>query len=233
MSPSTSEAKKRVRSILTYVPLRMRAARATSQASTAKIDNFRLEVPPGVFHPRFFYSSRILAKELRRLDLRGKRVLDMGTGTGILGLVAARQGATVLAVDVNPEAVKAATANASLNHMADHISVQLSNLFDGLGSERFDLIVWNPPFYPRPAEDLARAAWDGGDSYDVIRRFAASAEEHLQPAGTCLLILSGDMNIPFIVDMFSRYFLYSSAVKTHRRLLESFEVHSFSPQVRP
>lgn len=232
MSPSLHDSKKRLRSILTYVPLKMRAARATTRTSMVTIDGFTLKVPEGVFHPQFFYSTRILLEELGRVDLNGKQVLDMGTGSGILALAAARRGARVLAVDVNPAAATAAATNAEANGLVARVSVRTSDLFSGVGDEKFDVIVWNPPFYPRAPLNAARAAWDAGDSYDVLRRFAASAALHLRPGGRCILIFSSDMNIPLIVDMFAPYGFRSSILDTYRRFLESFEVHSFSLRER-
>jgi len=228
MSSSLHNSKKRLRAILTHVPLRMRASRATGRTSIVTIDGFTLKVPEGVFHPQFFYSSRILIEELRRIDLAGRQVLDMGTGSGILALAAARRGATVLAVDVNPAAAKAASANAEANGLAGRVSVRTSDLFAGVGDEKFDVIVWNPPFYPKPPLHPARAAWDAGDSYEVIRRFAASAASHLHRGGKCILIFSSDMDIPMIIGMFTLHGFRTSTLNTYRRFLESFEVHSFS-----
>jgi methylase of polypeptide subunit release factors len=66
---------------------------------------FRLVVRPTVFHPRWFITSEFFAYFMGRLDLSGKRVADVGTGSGILALAAARAGAAhVTAVDVNPKA---------------------------------------------------------------------------------------------------------------------------------
>src|SRR5439155_16068815 len=61
---------------------------------------FRLIVRPTVFHPRCFITSEFFAAFIGRQDLNGKRVADVGTGSGILGLAAARAGAaSVTAVD--------------------------------------------------------------------------------------------------------------------------------------
>ena len=232
MIPSLHESKKRLRSLLTYMPLRIRASRALARTSLVAMDGFTLKVPEGVFHPQYFYSSKILLKELHQLDLRDKYVLDMGTGSGILALAAASQGAAVLAVDVNPLAAKAAAVNVAANGFGERVFVRASNLFDQIGDKKFDLIVWNPPFYPKPSVGPPQAAWDAGDSYEIIRQFAATAGDHLRPDGTCTLIFSNDMDIPLIVGVFAFHGFRSSVPKTYRRFLESFEVRSFSLQDR-
>src|SRR5215510_15826315 len=82
-----------------HLILKRRTTRVTRAAG------FRLIVRPTVFHPRCFITSEFFASFIGRLDLSGKRVVDVGTGSGILALAAARAGAAhVTAVDVNPRA---------------------------------------------------------------------------------------------------------------------------------
>src|SRR5438128_1701415 len=77
---------------------------------------FRLTVRPTVFHPKFFISSEKFAEFIDTLDFTGKRVCEVGTGTGILALAAARSGAElVVATDINPNASLSANENARGN----------------------------------------------------------------------------------------------------------------------
>ena len=69
-----------------------------------------------IFHPRYFLTSAFFAQFVLKLDLCGKRVADVGTGSGILALAAAQAGAaSVLALDINPNAAQAAAENAHAN----------------------------------------------------------------------------------------------------------------------
>ena len=73
------------------------------RTTVARVAGFRLTVRPTVFHPRYFLTSEFFANFLSDIDLTGKRVADVGTGSGILALAAARAGAaSVVALDINP-----------------------------------------------------------------------------------------------------------------------------------
>jgi len=123
----------------------------------------------------------------------GQRVLDMGTGSGVNAVLAARQGARVVAVDINPRALEAATANAERNGVADLVEVRFSDVFsDVLGA--FDLIVFDPPFrWFRPRDLVETAMTDEG--YRTMTRFFRQARNHLSPDGRMLIFFgtSGDL----------------------------------------
>lgn len=118
----------------------------------------------------------------------GDRVLDMGTGSGSLALIAAKKGADVLAVDLNPHAVTAVRANAELNGVADRVESRESDVFDAVEG-RFDLIIFNPPFQWFAASDYADVA--GTDAgYQALTRFFRSARAHLTEKGRMILFFS-------------------------------------------
>jgi release factor glutamine methyltransferase len=122
-------------------------------------------------------------------------VLDVGTGGGIQAITAAQKTEVtrVVAVDVNPQALDGAQKNAVSAGVSDKIEFRLSDLFQDV-EERFDYILFNPPYLPtHPGEpgDEAVRAWDGGPTgAEVIRRFLVEAKNHLKHGGRILLILS-------------------------------------------
>ena len=181
-------------------PLGILAGRALRLAYTLtgkhRYDDFRLErvldvpimVIPGVANPKLlrtgaFFASRIDAQ----LVGTGSRVLDMGTGSGVCAIFAARHVRRVVAVDISAAAVRCTRLNAALNHLEDRIDVRHGDLFAPLGSERFDLVLFNPPFLLGSPKDDRDATWR---SNDAARRFAAGLGGHLEPSGVALVLLS-------------------------------------------
>src|SRR5688500_18573247 len=83
---------------------------------------FCFPAPPTVFQPILFKTGEYFAEFIGGLDLRGRRVADVGTGSGILALAAARAGAShVIALDINPNAARAAAENARINGLGDRV----------------------------------------------------------------------------------------------------------------
>ena len=113
-------------------------------------------VSPDVYAPNPLGLAAIVLDEVRDED----RVLDMGTGSGVNGIVAASRAHKVLAVDVNPAAVACAGDNAERNGVADRVTVQESDLFQN-ASGRFDLIIFDPPYrWFRPRDMFERGMAD-------------------------------------------------------------------------
>lgn len=78
----------------------------------------------------------------------GMRVLDIGTGTGLVALMAAQRGAeSVLAIEIDPEAAGQAHQNAANSPWKDRISVKCADISDFTADSVFDRIVCNPPYF--------------------------------------------------------------------------------------
>ncbi len=158
-----------------------------------EIDGVPLVVLPEVFNPAVFRTGALLARAVADWTPPGSsgevRALDLGTGSGVGAVFAARRGFRTVAVDVNPHAVRCARINALLHRLEERIDVRQGDLFAPVAGERFDLVLFNPPFFRgQPASDLDRA-WRGTD---VLERFAAGLPEALADGGTALLCLSTD-----------------------------------------
>jgi release factor glutamine methyltransferase len=124
----------------------------------------------------------------------GERVLDMGTGCGVSGILAARAGAEVVATDVNPRSVECARANAERNGVADRVHFVVGDLFERVEGD-FDLIFCDPPFrWFRPRDMLERGTAD--ENYRTLRAFMAEAPRRLREGGRILLNFgtSGDLD---------------------------------------
>ena len=213
----------RVRRALQPLVLRYWLDRKSQESVTTRVQGLDLDVFPGVFHPKYFGSSSILAKFVSSLSLSGKSFLEIGCGCGIVALCAARAGATVTAVDINPDAMRCAAANAKRNRM--QIDLRVSDVFSSLCGTTFDVIAWNPPFLPGIPKSLAERAFYGGPNLDVIRKLTSEARMHLNSDGSIYTILSADINIDQVEQLFrEQRFMVSRPVTTRWGLGETMVI---------
>jgi methylase of polypeptide subunit release factors len=157
-----------------------------------RIDGVTLLSLPDVLNPVVFRSGELLARTVAEsplADPSAGRALDMGTGTAVGAVFLARRGWRVLAVDLNPEAVRCARINVLLNRLEDRVEVRQGDLFGPVEGERFDLILFNPPFFRGEPKGLFDLAWR---SPDVMERFAAGVPDALTEDGRALILLSTD-----------------------------------------
>jgi len=139
----------------------------------------------------------------------GDLVLDMGTGCGILGVIAAKKGASVLAVDVNPYALHCARKNAVLNNTRSNIDFVRNDLFACFrDTARFDVILFNAPYLPTEkteGDSWLERAWVGGESGRlVIDSFISEVAQHLKPRGYVFLMQSTLSNVDETIREFKK-----------------------------
>jgi len=135
-----------------------------------------------IYEPR--EDSFLLLKHIK--DYAKGLVLDMGTGTGILVEEASKHADKAIGVDVNKEAIE--FCKNKFNNIKN-IKFKNSDLFSSL-KEKFNLIIFNPPYLPSEpkASDIAL---DGGkQGYEMIEQFLKKAKKHLKKDGKILLLFS-------------------------------------------
>jgi len=135
-------------------------------------------------------------------------VLDMGTGCGILAVLAAEKAESVVAVDVNPYAIECANRNAETNGVKERIDFRHGDLFQQIKqNESFSLILFNSPYLPsEPDEERSwiGKAWAGGSNgRKVIDRFVMDAPNFLAAEGRIQLVQSSLSDVNRTIQMFS------------------------------
>jgi methylase of polypeptide subunit release factors len=182
--------------LLFWLRYRQRHARLCLE----KVNNLTLLVPPQVFNPTLFGSSLFLANYLRQYPrASGSHTLDLGCGSGLLGLTLALAGAKVVATDINPEAVWVSGVNAHINGCDGQYEIRQGSLYQPVAGEQFDLIVMNPPYYAHAPTSLLDQAFMAGPSLETLRGMLVGAAAHLKPEGCMLAVLSS--TIPMTVTL--------------------------------
>jgi release factor glutamine methyltransferase len=160
-----------------------------------RVDGVPLVIFPDVFNPVLLRSGAFLARNLpapvrsNAPDSLPPQALDVGTGSGIGAIFAARLGYQVVAVDLNPEAVRCARINVLINDLDARVEIRPGDLFAPVAGQRFDLVVFNPPFFRGVPSDHLDQAWRAPD---VIERFAEGLGQVLRPDGQARIVLSTD-----------------------------------------
>ena len=142
--------------------------------------------------------TMLLAESIPALP--GASVVEIGTGSGILAIVAALQGATrVRVVDTNPAAVEAAVANAGLNGVADRIEPLAvgASIIPLPPGETVDLVISNPAQLPLPeAAEAHNPYYAGPDGRRMIDAVIDAAPSCLGSGGRLLMVLNSVTDFP-------------------------------------
>jgi release factor glutamine methyltransferase len=159
-------------------------------------------VSPAVLIPRPDTEVLVRLAAARAQQLKAPRIVDLGTGSGIVAVMLARlcPAAEVTAVDVSPAALAVASANAARHGV--RVNYLLGDWYAPLGGAYFDLVVANPPYVVEGDPHLQQdglpfepqgALTDGvvgGDGLSCLREIIEGAPAHLLPDG-CLLLEHG------------------------------------------
>tara|TARA_Y100000310_G_scaffold344677_2_gene458727 strand:- start:315 stop:854 length:540 start_codon:yes stop_codon:yes gene_type:complete len=137
-----------------------------------------------IYEPR--EDSFLLQKHVRKLVKKDHNVLDIGTGSAIQAITAKKITDNVLAVDINPKAIKLAKEKG--------LNAKISNLFSNINNkQKFDVIIFNPPYLPEDKREKfeERLALSGGKyGHEILKRFFSQAKDYLNAKGKILVVFS-------------------------------------------
>ena len=179
----------------TYQPL---LGKYLSTTRLYHYEGVELVVPPEVFHPGFFTSSRYLLRHLKKLELKKLSFLDLGAGSGIIGIVAAKHGAVVTAIDINPMAVRCIRENGQRNGLA--LRTYESDLFQALPAGTFDIIAINPPYYRKDPVTMKDHAWYCGCEGEYFQKLFQQLPEFIHEATQVLMTVCDGADISMITQ---------------------------------
>jgi len=157
------------------------------QTTFERIDGIPLIVLAGVMNPLLFRTGAFFARQIPELIPQENLVLDMGTGSGVVAIFAAKRAKSVMAIDKNPVAVRCAKTNVNANHLEKKITVREGDLFDTVKDEKFDIILFNPPYFSGTPKNTFEESMF---SDVIILRFLSEATNHLNENGQVFLALS-------------------------------------------
>ena len=180
--------------------------------------NIKLQIPPEVFHPGFFTSTQLLLQYLKKLTLRGKKFLELGAGNGLISIYAAKHGAKVTSSDINPVAVEYLHVNSLENRTSiDNI---LSDLFENIPLQQFDIIAINPPYYKRNPQSLLDHAWYCGENGEFFFRLFNQLPGYVYNNSEAIMVLCEGCDIKMIGEAATQNGFRLSCLQTKQSLIE-------------
>jgi len=161
------------------------------------IKGIKFKIFPKVFNASAASSSKILADNID--TKKGAKVLDMGCGIGLQGIIALYKGASqVTFADINPIAVVNTQFNLKLHALTKRARVIRTNLFQNMGHEKYDTIIFNSPFIysekPIKNNPIDQSIFDY--RYKTLNNFFSRASDYLNKESYILFVFSslGNLN---------------------------------------
>ena len=207
-----------------YKPLLVKYLSAT-RVYTYK--GIRLIIPPAVFHPGFFFSTRLLLRNIAALPLKNKLFLEPGAGSGLISLFAARQGAEVTATDINPVAVRFLETNRHHNRLP--LTIIQSDLFTNIPPKAFDIIAINPPYYKKQPRSVAEYAWYCGEHGEYFQNLFSGLHNYMHAQSQVLMVLSDGCDIPMIHAIAAQHQFSLTCAQTKKNWIETNFIFKIEP----
>lgn len=199
----------------TYKPI---LERYLSKKRLYTYGNIKLQIPPEVFHPGFFTSTQFLLQYLKKLSLSGNSFLELGAGSGLISIYVAKQDGKVTATDINPIAVEYLRINRSQNKA--RINIILSDLFENIPLQQFDIIAINPPYYKKDPQTLLDHAWYCGENGEFFFDLFKQLPKYIHKNSEVLMVLCDGCEIGMIEDAADQNGFKLSCAQKKQSLIE-------------
>lgn len=170
-------------------------SKQTSKEYLIELLNIRFLQFADVFPADKFADTEFFTEHLN--IKQGDEFLEIGVGSGITSVIAALKGAKVTGVDINPNAVKNAKANANLHKVENKTNFILSDLFENVRDKTFDIIYWNVPFCFVEVDNLSvleKAVFDY--HYNSLQKFITEVSKYLKTDGIIYIGFSNTIGSP-------------------------------------
>ena len=208
---------------VTYKPI---LSRWLSKKRIYRSGDIILEIPKGVFHPGFFFSTQLLLKYINTIEIKGKNFLELGAGSGLISILAAKRGAKVTATDINPDAVEFLEKNAGKNKAP--LTIILSDLFQEIPPGPFDIIAINPPYYKKKPLQVSDFAWYCGENGEYFQKLFNELRSYIHKDSEVLFVLSEECDIDMIEKMAAARGLSLRKVLTKKLIWEYLYIYKIT-----
>jgi release factor glutamine methyltransferase len=175
------------------------------RSSTAR--GFQLVIKPTVFHPNYFFSSGYLFDFVSRLNLNGKSFLEIGSGSGLISLLAHQKKARVSCADLNPVAIDCTTINFKRNfgNVPETVHIYESDVFSSIPESHFDVIVINPPYFFSAVSTAAQLAWNCGANGEYFVKLFSGLKNYSSGTSYIYMILADNCDLERINRIAKEY----------------------------
>lgn len=173
----------------------------------------------GVFHPKYFYSTKVILNFLDKIELEGKKLLELGAGSGIIAFYAEKKGAVVTASDVSNATIVGLLKNKEV--LNSKISIVESDLFANIPTQHFDYVLINPPYFPKTPVNDKEKAWFCGENFEYFERLFSQLKAFMNEQAMVAMVLSEDCNIAYIKKLAVKYNIGFELIETCRGKTET------------
>lgn len=174
---------------ISYFNAKWDARRRCGGSVTVPFEGFDLVVHPNVFSPYVIetYSTSVIWDAVRSYGVTGKTVADVGSGCGVLSVLAAKHGATAVhAYEIDADAARNASQNVTLHSIGNIVNVWQRDFFDNSTSDvTFDIIMINLPLHGDAWKNASAASTCIGSALDAILQVV---RRRLNPGGRAIVV---------------------------------------------